>query len=106
MKNIYIFASIFLCACNFNSSEKTYKKPSKEQIQCLKEYEDLYKKVFKDEIEAYKEVIASHDDEVMINYELATRRNKERLCMIKASCYEESKGIEFSDCINDVIPEQ
>jgi hypothetical protein len=106
-KHVFLALSIVITVCSCDSKPNNYKytPPSKQQIECLKEYSALDIQEMKDDIEVFQEVIKSHDDNEIINYELASRRNKERLCMIKANCYDKSKGIEFSDCVNDVIPQ-
>ena len=94
-----------LCSCDSKPNNYKYTPPSKRQIECLKEYRVLDIQEMKDEFKAFDEAIKSHDDDAIIHYELASRRNKEKLCMIKADCYDKSKGIEFSDCVNDTVPQ-
>jgi|GEM_PF-2415045 hypothetical protein len=94
-----------LCSCSSKPNNSEYTPPTKEQTECLKEYRALEKQESKDRNKIFFEVMKSQNDDELINYELASRRNKEKLCMIKADCYDQSKGIQFSDCVNDVIPE-
>ena len=94
-----------LCSYSSKPNNSAYTPTTKEQAECLKEYRALEKQESKDRNKIFFEVMKSQNDDELINYELASRRNIEKLCMIKADCYDQSKGIQFSDCVNDMIPE-
>lgn len=106
---IYIFIAILLCSCDSKPNKDKYSPPSQEQKECLAKYLILEKQSFKNDLNNFNNftgALKSNDDDMLIKFTLSERREKERLCMIKANCYDKLKGIEFSDCINDVIPEQ
>ena len=105
MKRISIIFIFFLNSCDDRPIKNEYIKPSKEQKECLTEYRKLSSQSLKEELELFKKSLYFKDDDSIINYELYQRREVERLCMIKADCYDKLKGVEFSNCINDAVEE-
>lgn len=97
-----ILLILALSACNFKHDEK-YEKPSNKQLDCLGKVNAAEDESIKISFDEFVKASKSGVDDDLINYELANRRNVERICMLKADCYSRLKGIEFSSCLNNDI---
>lgn len=97
-----IFLIIALSACNAENGNK-YVKPSNAQSSCLKEIAPIEKELASTSFDNFKAAVNSKSDDDLISYELSSRRNQEKLCMMKAECFDKLKGVEFSSCLNNDI---